>query len=355
MPLFHSNAQVAGYTAPLAAGATTVLRRRFSASGFLPDVRKYGVTFFNYVGKPLTYVLATPPQPDDADNPLRIAFGNEAAPLDIDRFAERVRLHRRRRVRLDRGRHQHVEDRRHAARFARHADRRASAPRSSTPTPAIECAARAVRRARTAAQRRGGDRRDRQPRRRGQLRGLLQQPRGERRAHARRQVLDRRPRLPRRSRLLLLRGPQLRLAARRRRELRRRAGRAGRRAPSRRRARRGVRGAVARRRRRGDARRAPARRRARSTRTDSPRSSKRSPTCRRSGSPASCASRTDCRRPRRRRCSKRVLQTRALGVRRRRVVAARSRRRVPAAHADDVATLRARFAERNREHLLGRA
>jgi len=89
MPLFHSNAQVAGYTAPLAAGATTVLRRRFSASGFLPDIRKYGVTFFNYVGKPLTYVLATPPQPDDADNPLRIAFGNEAAPLDIDRFAAR--------------------------------------------------------------------------------------------------------------------------------------------------------------------------------------------------------------------------------------------------------------------------
>ena len=89
MPLFHSNAQVAGYTAPLAAGATTVLRRRFSASGFLPDIRKYGVTFFNYVGKPLTYVLATPPQPDEADNPLRIAFGNEAAPLDIDRFAAR--------------------------------------------------------------------------------------------------------------------------------------------------------------------------------------------------------------------------------------------------------------------------
>ena len=89
MPLFHSNAAVAGYTAPLAAGATTVLRRRFSASGLLPDVRKYGVTFFNYVGKPLTYVLATPPQPDDADTTLRIGFGNEAAPLDIDRFAAR--------------------------------------------------------------------------------------------------------------------------------------------------------------------------------------------------------------------------------------------------------------------------
>jgi fatty-acyl-CoA synthase len=89
MPLFHSNAMVAGYTAAIAAGATSVLRRRFSASGFLGDVRKYGVTFFNYVGKPLTYILATPEQPDDADNTLKIAFGNEAAPLDIDRFGAR--------------------------------------------------------------------------------------------------------------------------------------------------------------------------------------------------------------------------------------------------------------------------
>ncbi|MDZ4824837.1 MAG: long-chain-fatty-acid--CoA ligase [Actinomycetota bacterium] len=89
MPLFHSNAQVAGFTAPLAAGATTVLRPRFSASGWLPDVREYGITFFNYVGKPLTYILATPELPDDAENSLNIAFGNEAAPLDIDRFAQR--------------------------------------------------------------------------------------------------------------------------------------------------------------------------------------------------------------------------------------------------------------------------
>ena len=89
MPLFHSNAAVAGYTAPMAAGAVTVLRRKFSASGFLPDVRKYGVTFFNYVGKPLTYILETPPLPDDADSTVRIGFGNEAAPLDVDRFATR--------------------------------------------------------------------------------------------------------------------------------------------------------------------------------------------------------------------------------------------------------------------------
>jgi fatty-acyl-CoA synthase len=89
MPLFHSNAAVAGFTNILASGAVGVLRRRFSASNWLADVRNYGVTFFNYVGKPLTYILATPERDDDADNPLKFAFGNEAAPLDIDRFATR--------------------------------------------------------------------------------------------------------------------------------------------------------------------------------------------------------------------------------------------------------------------------
>ena len=89
MPLFHSNAAVAGFANVLASRASVVLRRRFSAGNFLQDVRRYGVTFFNYVGKPLSYILATPEQADDADNPLRVAFGNEAAPLDIDRFARR--------------------------------------------------------------------------------------------------------------------------------------------------------------------------------------------------------------------------------------------------------------------------
>jgi acyl-CoA synthetase (AMP-forming)/AMP-acid ligase II len=89
MPLFHSNQLMAGWVPPLHCGASMAMRRKFSASGFLPDVRKYGVTFFNYVGKPLTYILATPEQPDDADNPLKLAFGNEGAEHDLERFAKR--------------------------------------------------------------------------------------------------------------------------------------------------------------------------------------------------------------------------------------------------------------------------
>jgi fatty-acyl-CoA synthase len=89
MPMFHSNAIIAGWAVGLAAGAGIALRRKFSASGFLSDVRAFGATYANYVGKPLSYVLATPGRPDDADNPLRIAYGNEGAPGDLARFAER--------------------------------------------------------------------------------------------------------------------------------------------------------------------------------------------------------------------------------------------------------------------------
>jgi len=89
MPMFHSNAIMAGWGPALASGASMALARRFSASGFLPDVRRYGATYANYVGKPLAYVLATPERADDADNPLRIVFGNEANERDIAEFGRR--------------------------------------------------------------------------------------------------------------------------------------------------------------------------------------------------------------------------------------------------------------------------
>ena len=89
MPMFHGNALNTCVVPAVAAGAVLVLRRRFSASGFLPDVRRYGVTYFNYVGRALAYVLATPPAPDDAENTLRFGFGTDASPQDISTFKRR--------------------------------------------------------------------------------------------------------------------------------------------------------------------------------------------------------------------------------------------------------------------------
>ncbi|WP_159149393.1 AMP-binding protein, partial [Dietzia lutea] len=89
MPLFHSNAVMVAWPIALFSGCSIALRRRFSASNWLDDVRRHGCTFANYVGAPLSYILATPERPDDADNPMRVVYGNEA-PADVRReFARR--------------------------------------------------------------------------------------------------------------------------------------------------------------------------------------------------------------------------------------------------------------------------
>jgi fatty-acyl-CoA synthase len=88
MPLFHSNGVAAGWAVAIACGATMV-PAKFSPSRFLSDIRRYDVTYMNYVGKPLALVLGIPEKSDDADNTLRAAFGNEATERDIDEFARR--------------------------------------------------------------------------------------------------------------------------------------------------------------------------------------------------------------------------------------------------------------------------
>ncbi|MCU1599949.1 MAG: AMP-binding protein, partial [Frankiales bacterium] len=89
MPMFHGNALMTSVASASQLGATLVLRRRFSAGGFLDDVREHGCTFFNYVGRSLAYVLATPPTDHDLDNRLRLGFGTEASSRDMDAFQAR--------------------------------------------------------------------------------------------------------------------------------------------------------------------------------------------------------------------------------------------------------------------------
>jgi fatty-acyl-CoA synthase len=99
MPLFHSNAIFLGLHPAFDACGTLALRERFSASAFVPDVLRYGVTYWNYVGEPVHYVLAAIESEYGGDeerilaevarhprNRLRYALGNGASPPDIDRF-----------------------------------------------------------------------------------------------------------------------------------------------------------------------------------------------------------------------------------------------------------------------------
>ncbi|WP_329127766.1 AMP-binding protein [Streptomyces sp. NBC_01465] len=89
MPMFHGNAVIANWAPALAGGAAVALRERFSASGFLGDVRKFGATYFTYVGRAVQYLLATPERDDDREHALRMGFGTEAGAVDAARFKER--------------------------------------------------------------------------------------------------------------------------------------------------------------------------------------------------------------------------------------------------------------------------
>jgi fatty-acyl-CoA synthase len=101
MPLFHSNAIFLGFQPALHVCGGLALRERFSASSFVPDVFRHGVTFWNYVGEPVHYVLGAIEKQygddvarihaevtNDPRNTLRWAVGNGAAAPDIERFVD---------------------------------------------------------------------------------------------------------------------------------------------------------------------------------------------------------------------------------------------------------------------------
>ncbi len=89
MPLFHGNALSSSVFPWMASGATLVLRRRFSASGFLPDVREHGATFVNTVGRAVAHILATEPTEHDRDHHLAYVLGPETSATDKAEFTRR--------------------------------------------------------------------------------------------------------------------------------------------------------------------------------------------------------------------------------------------------------------------------
>jgi fatty-acyl-CoA synthase len=89
MPMFHGNAMMLNVAPAMHVGATICMTRKFSASGFVRDLHQYGVTYVNYVGRALSYVLSVPPDPRDAHSTLRLAVGTEASVADVEQFSAR--------------------------------------------------------------------------------------------------------------------------------------------------------------------------------------------------------------------------------------------------------------------------
>jgi fatty-acyl-CoA synthase len=98
MPLFHSNAMFLGFHPVFHVGGSLAIRERFSASQFAPDVLRYGVSYWNYVGEPMHYILAALMKEYGSEakileavaknpkNRLRFALGNGASPPDLEKF-----------------------------------------------------------------------------------------------------------------------------------------------------------------------------------------------------------------------------------------------------------------------------
>jgi fatty-acyl-CoA synthase len=89
LPFFHSSSLFTGWSSSLAAGVPIAIRRRFSASGTVEDIRRYRATVMAYTGKVLNYILSVPESPGDSSTTLRLAIGNEASSRDITEFARR--------------------------------------------------------------------------------------------------------------------------------------------------------------------------------------------------------------------------------------------------------------------------
>lgn len=82
LPLFHGNALTLSARRALVHGLPMALARRFSASRFWEDVRRYGCTTFNALGAMIPILMKQPEREDDWDNPVRTVF-SAACPASV--------------------------------------------------------------------------------------------------------------------------------------------------------------------------------------------------------------------------------------------------------------------------------
>jgi fatty-acyl-CoA synthase len=94
LPLYHS---VGGVVAPgsvLVGGGSVVIREKFSASRFWPDVVETGCTLFQYIGELCRYLTLAAPHPLERAHRLRMCTGNGLRPDIWTAFAERFAIPR---------------------------------------------------------------------------------------------------------------------------------------------------------------------------------------------------------------------------------------------------------------------
>lgn len=76
LPLYHSAGFLIGMAGAIERGMTIFLRRKFSASQFWDDCRKYDVTVMQYIGETMRYLCNSPKKDSEKNHKVRVAIGN---------------------------------------------------------------------------------------------------------------------------------------------------------------------------------------------------------------------------------------------------------------------------------------
>lgn len=89
LPLYHGAASLSAAATAFTAGASLLLRRKFSRRAFWPDVRRHHVTACQYVGEICRFLLTEPPRADDREHSLRTMVGAGLAPEIWEQWVDR--------------------------------------------------------------------------------------------------------------------------------------------------------------------------------------------------------------------------------------------------------------------------
>ena len=94
LPLYHATGLVIGAGAAFDSGACIVLRRKFSATNFVSEVKEHGVTCMVYIGELCRYLVNQPKTGEEANTTMRSAIGNGLRPDIWHEFRNRFGVKR---------------------------------------------------------------------------------------------------------------------------------------------------------------------------------------------------------------------------------------------------------------------
>jgi len=92
LPMYHSVGGVLATGAVLVGGGSVVIRDKFSARQFWPDVIRWDCTLFQYIGELCRYLVHTERAPHDTEHRIRLACGNGLRPDVWNDFKIRFRI-----------------------------------------------------------------------------------------------------------------------------------------------------------------------------------------------------------------------------------------------------------------------